>query len=410
MTEFWKKNLMTEFCEAKSQCVLATDNRGENAPAATFRDRGRLEDLLQRMAAVRAAVIGDGCLDIYWLSDMRLSELSLETPHFPLPVVEERISPGAGSNVAMNLSQMGCAAVAMTTVIGDDWRSGVWRAALRGANISDEFVIADAGRVTPAYCKPIRRGVSDVQYEDPRIDFANRTVLPERLAKQMSEHIRTLANQVDVLVVSDQFLYGVMTPQVIETVNQLASEGRRCFIDSRHRLGLFQGGVLKPNRLELMRTVHPERDVYAAGREELAAAGKRLQRHTQSAVCATLGEEGVLWVEEETVRCYPAVPVPPPIDIVGAGDAFLAGLAVAFAAGADRDEAVYLATLAASVVLKKVAVTGSATPKEILAAHDRLADSGSQNGTVAAHDRTTDSGSPEGTATACRRVTGGGTP
>lgn len=350
-------------------------------------NRSRLEELLQRIATVRVAVIGDGCLDIYWLADMRLSELSLETPHFPLPVVEERLTLGAGSNVAKNLSRMGCAAVGMATVIGDDWRGREWRAALLRENISDEFVITDSERVTPAYCKPIRSGVSDVQYEDPRIDFANRTVLPERLAMQMSERIQTLASQVDVLVVSDQLLHGVMTPGLVRTVNQLASEGKRFFIDSRYRLGMFHKGVLKPNGLELMRTAHPERDVYEAKTEELIEAGKRLHSQTQGSVCATLGEDGVLWVEEGADYHYPAVPVVPPIDIVGAGDAFLAGLSAAFAADADRDEAVYLATLAASVVVKKVGMTGCASPKEILAAHDRLTDSTPSKETVAAHHR-----------------------
>ena len=337
-------------------------------------DRERLEDILRRIAAVRVAVVGDGCLDLYWLADMRLSELSRETPHFPLPVVEERISLGAGSNVAMNLARIGCAEVAMVTVIGDDWRGGEWSAVLRDAGISGEFVIADPARVTPAYGKPVRSGVADVQYEDPRIDFANRTALPERLEARVREHIRALAGRVDALVVSDQFLHGVMTPGVIEEVNRQALQGRRCLIDSRYRIGLYRGGVLKPNRLELMRAVLPEReDGRESGANLLMEAGRRLHRQAQGPVCITLGESGVLWVEGQSEHLYPAVPVPPPVDIVGAGDAFLAALSAALAAGAGRDEAVYVATLAASVAVRKIGVTGTASPEEIVSAHDRAA-------------------------------------
>ena len=42
------------------------------------------EELRRRLEAVDGAkicLIGDFCLDIYWHADMRLSELSRETPH-----------------------------------------------------------------------------------------------------------------------------------------------------------------------------------------------------------------------------------------------------------------------------------------------------------------------------------------
>lgn len=31
----------------------------------------------------RIGIIGDFCVDIYWHADMRKSELSRETPHYP---------------------------------------------------------------------------------------------------------------------------------------------------------------------------------------------------------------------------------------------------------------------------------------------------------------------------------------
>ena len=55
---------------------------------------GRLEEILSRLADVSIAVVGDGCLDVYWEADMTRSQLSRETPHFPLPVVKERTSLG----------------------------------------------------------------------------------------------------------------------------------------------------------------------------------------------------------------------------------------------------------------------------------------------------------------------------
>ena len=54
------------------------------------------------MASVTAMVVGDVCLDAYWMADMRLSSLSRETPHHNMPVVEERYALGAAGNVMAN--------------------------------------------------------------------------------------------------------------------------------------------------------------------------------------------------------------------------------------------------------------------------------------------------------------------
>lgn len=56
----------------------------------------RLQEILDRIGSVRAVLIGDMCLDVYWSADMTKSVLSRETPHYPLPVTEERMSPGTG--------------------------------------------------------------------------------------------------------------------------------------------------------------------------------------------------------------------------------------------------------------------------------------------------------------------------
>ena len=58
---------------------------------------------LTKLGKGRIGVIGDFCLDVYWHADMTRSELSRETPHFPLPIVQERLSPGGAGNVVANL-------------------------------------------------------------------------------------------------------------------------------------------------------------------------------------------------------------------------------------------------------------------------------------------------------------------
>jgi sugar/nucleoside kinase (ribokinase family) len=63
--------------------------------------------------------------------------------------------------------------------------------------------------------------------------------------------------------------------------------------------------------------------------------------------------------------------VPPPVDTVGAGDTFLSALTLALAAGASAVEAAALGHLAAAVTIRKLGITGAASPTEILEAYER---------------------------------------
>ena len=91
------------------------------------------EELKRRLEAVDGAkicLIGDFCLDIYWHADMRLSELSRETPHYPLPIVEERFSPGGAGNVACNIAALRPGSLRVVGAAGTDWRGDLLLRAL----------------------------------------------------------------------------------------------------------------------------------------------------------------------------------------------------------------------------------------------------------------------------------------
>ena len=116
-------------------------------------DGARVRALAGDIQNARVCMIGDVCLDLYWRADMRLSRLSRETPHFPLPVVGETASPGGGGNVACNLRALGVGELTVVSVIGDDWRGFL----LRGGEIDtermarillDEFRGGVLGRIT----------------------------------------------------------------------------------------------------------------------------------------------------------------------------------------------------------------------------------------------------------------------
>lgn len=325
--------------------------------------RNRLKEILAAIGSVRAVMAGDLCLDAYWQADMTLSELSRETPHFPLPVVEERYSPGAGGNVAVNLAALKPAAALAVGFVGRDWRAQVLLEALAGHGVDCSGVLGHPGKVTNAYIKPYRRGISELAYEDPRLDFADRAPQTAEMDALLIEALDRAAQSADVLCVCDQHRLGCITAAVRQKIVGLAADGLRVVVDSRSRIGSFGGCILKPNEVEGMAAAGMGGQCDMNG---FAAAAWELAAKTGSPVCMTVGERGCIVAERSGLTHVHAWPVKPPVDICGAGDTFLSAFACALAAGANLCEAAATANLASGVTVKKIGQTGSASPEEIL--------------------------------------------
>ena len=329
----------------------------------------RLRELLERMRGVRVALLGDLCLDVYWFADMTRSRLSRETPHFPLPVMQERMSAGAGGNVVSNLSVLSDHLIPLG-ILGNDWRGKCLREVFEAQGISTEYILAINGRITNAYCKPMRRGYAGTDMEDPRIDFESFEPLPHEAEEQLLTRLDEIASRVDLLCVSDQFEFGCVTERVREKVNELARDGLLTVVDSRSRICHYRHCILKPNEMECARALgYPDDYLHAkhATEEQIERAASALQARTESDICLTLGERGCLILRGEHRTRVESVRVSPPIDIVGAGDCFLSAFSLALAAGASDAEAGSIGALASSVCVKKINTTGSACCEEILA-------------------------------------------
>lgn len=322
----------------------------------------KLQSILERIPSVRAAVIGDVCLDAYWTADMRLSQLSRETPHHNLPVIEERYSLGGAGNVMNNMRALG-ASVTPVSALGRDWRGGIVRNLMREAGLPDDCVVEMDGRVTPCYAKPYRGGYGAVRYEDPRIDFENRAPLSAEQESRMIDAVNRAAADADVIAVSDQLTFGAITDRVREAILSIAAAGKTVIVDSRDRILCYPGCIVKPNELESARAadMRPE----AVNPDTYLPVAEALMQRTGRSVIVTLGGGGALCVTGAEARHAPAQRVEPPIDIVGAGDTFLSACTLAMGAGADLFDAAAFGNLASAVTVKKIGTTGTADPDEI---------------------------------------------
>lgn len=235
--------------------------------------------------------------------------------------------------------------------------------------------LAESGKViTNAYCKPFRKGISNIEYEAPRIDFANYKDLPEEAEEELIHMFEQSIGNVDVLCVSDQFHFGCITPAVRERIVAFAGEGLKVVVDSRDRIGPYKGVLLKPNEVEGMKAVYGKSGAVNPGIEDFAAAAQILAERNQAEVCMTLGPRGCLYAGSSPVVHIPSYEVQPPVDICGAGDTFLSAFSCAIAVGAKAWEAASFANMSADVTIRKVGITGTASPDEIRLRHGQILD------------------------------------
>jgi len=330
----------------------------------------RLSKLLEGLKNVRAAILGDVCLDAYWYADMRRSELSRETPHYNRPVYRETYSGGALANVASNLTSLGVGRITIFTILGRDWRGEILKGILEDQNVDTSKIIFSDNRLTPMFLKPMLEGYQSTQ-EAPRYDFLTDHAPDSDSTERLVRSLREVLEEFDCVLLGDQVPDGIITPELIESLAALARREERVFFsaDSRYRIGLFRHMVWKPNDIEAAKALGATSISCGEGDRREAAwqeAVRNLLNMGARMVFMTLGEEGCMATDGGQAVHVPGFKVPPPLDFVGAGDAFHAAIAASLAAGSTAEEAALLGNLAASVTVAKVGTTGTAGPEEIL--------------------------------------------
>ena len=335
--------------------------------------RSRLEEILTAVTYLTLGVVGDFTLDGYWYADMEQSRLSRETATYPRPIIRETYSLGGAANAAWNLSALGVGAVWGFSVIGDDWRGNILRDLLASANIQTSGVFNQLDRQTPFYGKVMLTAVGRHIQEDARLDFINTQPLSPEIEDALLSAVGASLAKMNGVIIADYQPMGVITARVTQQLLKLAKDnGNKPFVvDSRERAGEFRQLILKPNDSEAARLFFPERNVAEVKLADLLQAAVQHNQQTGQPIIITRGKQGCLVIADGEYVTLPGVHLPPPLDPVGAGDAFLASFTAAIAGGASPLEAACLANLSAAVSVTKIGVTGTASPEEVLAMYER---------------------------------------
>jgi len=329
-----------------------------------------IETILRRLPALAVGVLGDLFLDRYLDLDASLTEPSVETGLDAYQVVHVRPYPGAAGTVVNNLAALGVGRINPIGIIGDDGEGYELRKELAALGVVDVAAVRTwDGRVTPSYVKPLLRKPGQPPRELNRLDMKNRRRLPREAEDVVLQDLDEVWEKVDALVVLDQVTEpdcGVVTARVRERLAKLGKERSEAMIlaDSRARIGQFRGAALKPNSRECLASIRTA----SADGDALPLKAELLARQAGRPVFCTCGEDGMLlavpWRGEPTVR-LPAYPVAGPIDVTGAGDSASAGIVCATAAGASLEQAAAFGCLVASVTVRQLGTTGTASPEQV---------------------------------------------
>lgn len=301
--------------------------------------------LLDGLRSLDVAVVGDAMLDVY--VEGTSERLSQEAPVPVVDVAGETRHAGGAANTAVNLRRLG-ARTQLIALAGDDADGDALRAVVRSEDVADA-VVRIGGRATMSKTRVVAGGHILVRVD--RGDVAPATGADERaLCAALDDALATC----DALVVSD-YGYGAVTGAVVERLRARPPDARPVVVVDSKDLPRFRPArpdAVKPNFAQAAAILGIAPGAHARRADEVATRAERLLDATGAHLAAvTLDADGALLCERGRPPYRTYTRPRSDAQASGAGDTFVAALALALAAGADAAEAGEIATAAADVVV-----------------------------------------------------------
>lgn len=304
---------------------------------------------LDKLGQPKVLVVGDLILDEYIEGETQ--RLSREAP-VPIVVEQRRhYRPGGAANTLYNLAALGVRASAVG-VIGHDDSGPQLLNLLQTAGIDTSGVVAADEVPTTTKTRISAQSRQSVMQQVLRLDRLPERALNRETLSALEQELRARIPEHDLIVISD-YGNGVIVPTLVDFVRDEVTRHQKAWIvDSQEDLRLFHGAsLLTPNKPEAENNLG-----YRINSEaELLSAGKTLLEQTGAqALLITRGDEGMsLFEANSTYASVPALNRADVFDVTGAGDTVVATLAHAMASGCQLSDAMQLANLAASIVIRQ---------------------------------------------------------
>jgi len=321
--------------------------------------------LLTSFEKLSIAVVGDYCLDAYWLLDETNVEYSVETSKPTHAVCRQSYGLGGAGNVADNLAAIAVGRVCAFGVIGDDAFGREMVELMHRANIDTTGMVVQTDRWdTAVYAKPY----VDLD-EQERIDFGRFNDITDHTADELLATIDGKMNELDGLIINQQLRRGIHSECFITGLQQIVDRHAEkvILLDARDISDRYRHVICKLNAGEAARICGHQREIdHAVPVDELADYAKTIRRRTDRHVIITRGDRGILAYDGQNIFQVPGILTVDQIDPVGAGDTAASAVTAALAAKAPLHHAIELANYAANIVVRKLRQTGTAAADEIL--------------------------------------------
>jgi len=300
--------------------------------------------VLEGLEKVRVLVVGDVMLDEYVWGDVhRIS------PEAPVPVVEFRTRSqvlGGAANAAANIVSLTGQAF-LSGVVGQDTEAEALRGELARIGV-DAHLMTDHARPTTTKTRFIA-GAQQIL----RVDREQRAGISSEMEASLLAWAAGCLSSADCMLISD-YGKGVVTARICrELVGMARAQGRPVVVDPKGRdYSRYEGAtVLTPNANELRSAVEPL-SLSSGGMQEDVTTLRPIIQGT--ALVVTRGADGVTVFPPEgqpqDILARPRTV----FDVTGAGDTFVATLALAVGTGASLTDAAIVANEAAGIVVGKV--------------------------------------------------------
>jgi len=252
---------------------------------------------------------------------------------------------GKGINVAKVLAELG-AEVTVTGLLGADNETSFVQL-FDSKKITDKFIrVKGASRIN---VKIVERSgqVSD-------LNFPGATINADEIV-QFENTLFTLAQSHQIFVIAGSLPRGITPEQLALWIEKLQKAGKKVFFDSSND-ALIAGVkarpfLIKPNDEELSALVGQP----LHSTEEIKSAAQKLQQQGCENVVISLGEKGVLWLNQAGwIESTP--PKMTVVSTVGAGDTLVAGLCWAELNQWSKAQSLSFATALAALAVSQIGV------------------------------------------------------
>jgi D-beta-D-heptose 7-phosphate kinase / D-beta-D-heptose 1-phosphate adenosyltransferase len=291
------------------------------------------------------------CIGDLMLDEFVYGEVSRISPEAPAPVIAVQRSEtniGGAGNVARNIAALGARCI-FVGLVGSDAAGAELRATLMREAGIESVLVTDPSRPTTRKVRFVSEHFSTHML---RADWERPAPAAPEIEQELIDTILPQLERADIVLLSD-YAKGVLTARVIRNVIDAARKrGTRVIVDPKSaNFAIYRGAtLLTPNRKEFSEATRSRAE---SAQEIASAAQDAIQLADCEAILVTQSERGMTLVPRQGEPVHvPAYPVKVR-DVSGAGDTVVAVLAATFAAGAEWEDALRMASAAAAVAVSK---------------------------------------------------------